>query len=370
MIQPAYANAVKDLTEQNFAAVWLDDTGKVFDSINITRLESQGDGKYVLDAGTRPRINAVLLVDLDGVPEFTVGENLPTGLYMTPLAAERLAISLESSLTYYALALRVSADESWGVFSDVFESAAQGAVALALEDINKIAIDIRDTLFPQIGVQGLTLEDLMSLTIVQTMTEGRLERYFTEQSAVIANIQAILNDGYWEISAGESNEGKGIFADSTSYDGNETTITEYNWDKAGSEDITLSEVFTYLSNSTTFGTEDIRSQVLTDQGWKGLFEYLKVQLTTDRNALLIDAALNASDERGVALEARCIRFQERKCTTSCQAGKTIILPVIYLMTPHSPRALPGFTSLGALKVKHTSCVTIPMTKIPAVHIQS
>ena len=312
LIQPAYANAVKDLTEQNFAAVWLDGQGKVFDSINITRLESQGDGRYVLDAGTRPRINAVLLVDLDGVPEFTIGENLPTGLYMTPLAAERLAISLESSLTYYALAQRVATDASWGVFTDVFESGAQGAVALALEDINKIAIDIRDTLFPKIGVQGLTLEDLMSLTIVQTMTEGRLERYFTEQSAVIANILAILNDGYWEISATESNEGKGIFADSTSYDGNETIITEYSWDKAGSEDITLSEVFTYLSNSTTFGSEDIRSQVLTNQGWVGLFEYLKVQFSTDRNALLTDAALNTSDERGVTLEARVYPLSGKK----------------------------------------------------------
>ncbi|MCQ1057262.1 hydrogenase expression protein HypA [Photobacterium sp. ZSDE20] len=311
-IQPAYANAVKDLTEQNFAAVWLDDKGKVFESIEITRLEAKGDGIYELDAGTRARINAVLLVDLDGVPEFTLGENLPDGLFMTPLAAERLAVSLELSLTYYALAQRVAADENWGVFNDVFESGAQGAVALALEDINKIAIDIRDTLFPKIGVQGLSLKDLMSLTIVQTMTEGRLERFFTEQSAAIANILAILNDGYWEISTTEGNDGKGIFADNTSYDGNETTVTEYNWDKRGSDDITLTEMFTYLSNSTSFGTEDVKSQVLTDQGWMGLFEYLKVQFATDRNALLTDAALNLSDERGVTLEAKVYSLSGKK----------------------------------------------------------
>lgn len=312
LIQPAYANAIKELTEQNFAAVWLDDKGKVFDSIEITRLEAKGDGIYELDAGTRARINAVLLVDLDGVPEFTLGESLPTGLFMTPLAAERLAISLESSLTYFALAQRVAADENWGVFNDVFESGAQGAVALALEDINKISIDIRDTLFPKIGVQGLTLKDLMSLTIVQTMTEGRLERFFTEQSATLANILAILNDGYWEISASEGNDGKGIFTDRTSYDGSETTITEFSWDKSGSADITLSEAFTYLSNSTSFGTEDIRSQVLTNQGWIGLFEYLKVQFSTDRNALLTDAALSTAVEKGITLEAKVYGLSGKK----------------------------------------------------------
>ncbi|KHT62709.1 hypothetical protein RJ45_15800 [Photobacterium gaetbulicola] len=312
LISPAHANAVKHLTEQNFAAVWLDDKGKIFESIDITRLEAKGDGNYILDAGTRARINAVLLVDLDGVPEYTLGESLPTGLLMTPLAAERLAISLESSLTYFALAQRVVADESWGVFTDVFESGAQGAVALALEDINKIAIDIRDTLFPKIGIQGLTLNDLMSLTIVQTMTEGRLERFFTEQSAVAANVLAILNDGYWEISASEGNQGKAIFADTTSYDGNETTISEFSWDKSGSEDITLTEVFTYFSNSTSFGSDDIRSQVLTNQGWLGLFDYLKVEFATDKTALLTDAALNINDESGVTLEAKVYSLSGKK----------------------------------------------------------
>ncbi|MGR5061510.1 hydrogenase expression protein HypA [Photobacterium sp. DNB22_13_2] len=312
LIQPAYANAVQNLTEQNFAAIWLDDKGKIFDSIEITRFEDKGDGIYELDAGTSFRINAVLLIDLDGVPEFTVGETIPEGLFLTPLAVERLAVSLESTLTFFAFAKRVAADESWGIFTEVFQDAPQGKVSLALEDINKLSIDIRDTLLPKIGVQGLSLKDLMSLTIVKTMTDGRIERFITEQSAALANIMAILDDGYWTINTFEGNTGKGILTNNTSYDGSETQINEFRWKKDGGEDIALDIIFSYLSNSTSFGSEDIRSQVLTNQGWVGLFSYLKVQFATDRNALMTDAALNIDDKLGVTLEAQVYSLADKK----------------------------------------------------------
>ncbi|GAL05226.1 hyothetical protein [Photobacterium aphoticum] len=197
----AYADAVQDLTEQNFAAVWLDDTGRVFESIDITRWLSLGDGRYELDAGTQFRINAVLLIDPAGVPVYTLGEPLPEGLYMIPLATERLAITLESSLAYYGFTQRVVEDGGWGVFREIFEDAPQGRVLFALQDINNMAVDLRDTLFPKISVQGLTLKELMTLSIVQSMTAGRVERFFTEQAAAIADIQAILSDGYWQVAA-------------------------------------------------------------------------------------------------------------------------------------------------------------------------
>lgn len=312
LIQPAYANAVQGLTEQNFAAVWLDEKGKIFESIDITRFEDKGDGIYELDAGTVPRINAVLMVDLDGVPEYTIGETLPEGLFLIPLAVERLAISLESTLTFFAFAKRIAADESWGIYTEIFQDAPRGKVSLALEDINNLAIDIRDTLLPKIGVQGLSLKDLMGLTIVQTMTDGRIERFFTEQSATAANVLAILNDGYWTISTFESNNGKGVLTDSTSYDGSETQVNEYSWAKSGDQDITLDLMFSYLSNSTSFGSEDIKSQVLTDQGWMGLFNYLKVQFATDRDALMTDAALNIDDKLGVTLTAQVYSLENKK----------------------------------------------------------
>ncbi|MGF1723883.1 hydrogenase expression protein HypA [Photobacterium nomapromontoriensis] len=303
LISKAYADAQKNLSEHNFAAVWLDDKGKIFQSIDITRWESLGDGNYVIDAGTKTRINAVLLVDTSGVPEFTLGEPLPEGLYMTPLANERLAITLESSLTYYALAQRIVKNENWGVFTEVFEKAPRGRVLFAWQDINNMAIDIRDTLFPKLGLEGLTLKDLMTLSIVQSMTNGRVERYFTEESAAIADIQAILNDGYWQVGSYEGNNGNGILADSTQFDGSQTQVTEYRWEKSDDADINLNEFFTYLSNSTAFGTDDITVQILTNDGWTGLFSYLKVLLATPKTALLTDAALIKEDEAGITLNA-------------------------------------------------------------------
>ncbi|MGF1685702.1 hydrogenase expression protein HypA [Photobacterium japonica] len=308
----AYADAVQDLTEQNFAAVWLDDTGKVFESIDITRWVSQGDGRYELDAGTQYRINAVLLMNPAGVPVFTLGEALPEGLYMIPLATERLAITLESSLAYYAFTQRVVQDGGWGVFSEIFNDAPQGKVLFALQDINSMATDISDTLFPKISVQGLTLKELMTLSIVQSMTTGRVERFFTEQAAAIADIQAILGDGYWQVGSFTNNSGSGILVDSTQYDGTETTVNEFRWEKSGNADISLNDFFTYFSESTAFGTEDITHQVLTSNGWKGLFSYLRVVFATQTTALLTDAALSIDDKAGITLDANVYSLNGKK----------------------------------------------------------
>lgn len=303
LLPQAYANAVKDLTEQNFAAVWLDDKGKVLESIELTDWQTNGEGIYTFTGDTKPRVNAVLLIDPAGIPEFTLGEALPEGLYMTPLASERLTVTLETSMTYYALTKRIVKDGNWGVFTEVFTDAPQGKVLFALQDINNMALDIRDTLFPQIGLEGMTLKDLMQLSIVKSMTDGRIERFYTEQDAALADIKAILNDGYWQVAAGSSNNGTVLMSDHTSYNGSQTEVAEFRWKKSGNEDINLSEFFTYLSGSTAFGTEDVTHQVLTSQGWTGLFSYLKVILATQRTAMLTDAGLTKDDKSGISLEA-------------------------------------------------------------------
>ncbi|WP_053062497.1 hypothetical protein [Photobacterium aquae] len=303
LLRPAYADAVRTLTEQNFTAVWLDDKGLIADTIEISQWSTTGDGIYTLEAGTRPRINAVLLLDVKGIPEITLGETLPEGLYITPLATERLSITLESSLAYFALAKRVAQIGNWGVFEDVFIEAPQGKVLFAYQDINTIATDIRDTLFPKLGLQGLTLKDLMQLSLVNTMIDGRIERFFTEQAATEADIQAILNDGYWQISTENSNAAVGIHADQTLYDGAETTVNEFRWNKDGNQAISLAEFFTYFSNSTSFSTDDIQLQVLTNEGWTGMFNYLKVVAITRQSAVLTDAALDKEDEAGIRLSA-------------------------------------------------------------------
>ncbi|MGF1700804.1 hydrogenase expression protein HypA [Photobacterium makurazakiensis] len=308
----AHADALTTLSETNFAAVWLDDKGKIFERIDLTNWESKQDGTYTFTAGTRIRINAVLLIDPQGQPDFTLGEALPQGLYMVPLANERLALTLESSLTYYALAERVISDESWGVFTEAFTSGSSSKTLLSYLDLQVVSEDIRDTLFPKIGMESLTLKDLMSLSIVQSMTKGRIERFFTEQAALEADIQAILTDGFWKVAAFNDNNGSGLMTDVTKYDGDETSIREFRWNKSGNDDINLTEFFTYLSGSTSFGTEDIQGQILTSDGWIGLFNYLKVISATQTSALLTDAALTKDDDSGVILNASVYPLQDKK----------------------------------------------------------
>lgn len=319
LINKAFAEAQADLNEQNFAAVWLDDKGKIFEQIDITSWNSLGNGTYELEAGTNIRINAVLLVDLSPTPDttITIGDALPSHLYITPLTEERISVNLKSTLAYYALTQRVLLDESWGVFEEVFFNASRSKIFRFQQDLNAIADDLEATILPKVGLQGIRLRDLLSLSIVQTMTKGRMERFVTEQTAAKANIQDILNDGYWKISTFSSNDGSGILTDQMSYDGQdaqlgETSIAEYRWDKNSGEDISLTEVFTYLSGSTDFESDDITHQVLTSEGWVGLFSYLKVEVATSATMLLTDAALSKDDEAGITMDAKVYPLANKK----------------------------------------------------------
>lgn len=319
LINKAFAEAQADLNEQNFAAVWLDDKGKIFEQIDITSWNSLGNGTYELEVGTNIRINAVLLVDLSPTPDttITIGDALPSHLYITPLTEERIGVDLKSTLAYYALTQRILLDESWGVFEEVFFNASRSKIFRFQQDLNAIADDLEATILPKVGLQGIRLRDLLSLSIVQTMTKGRMERFVTEQAAAKANIQLILNNGYWEISTFSSNDGSGILTEQTSYSGQgtelgETSVEEYRWDKNGGEDISLTEVFTYLSDSTDFGSDDITHQVLTSEGWVGLFSYLKVEVATSATMLLTDAALNKDDEAGITMDAKVYPLASKK----------------------------------------------------------
>ncbi|MCW8327238.1 hydrogenase expression protein HypA [Photobacterium sp. SDRW27] len=312
LISKAYAEAQTTLNEQNFAAVWLDGKGNVLEQIEITSWENMDNGTYVIEAGTRIRLNAVLLIDLFTTPVFTVGEALPSNLYMVPLAEDRMTVNLKSSLAFYALAQRVVQDESWGIFEETILEPSRNKVFQAQQDLNTIADDLEATLLPQVGLQNLRLRDLLSLSLVKGMLEGRMERFVAEQNAVKANIEEILTDGYWTVSTFSSNDGSGILSDKMTYDGQETSYTEYRWDKNGDEDISLNEFFNYLSGSTTFGSEDIKHQILTADGWTGLFDYLKVEVSTAASMLLTDAALEKEDEAGIMLEANVYPLANKK----------------------------------------------------------
>ncbi|WP_139310493.1 hydrogenase expression protein HypA [Photobacterium proteolyticum] len=319
VISSAYAEAQANLNEGSFAAVWLDSKGKILERIDIASWQNLGNGTYVIEAGTRLRVNAVLLIDQSPTPDITVtiGDAIPSHLYMAPLVEERIAVSLKSSLAYYALTQRIQIDESWGIFEEIFSNPSRSKLFLFQQDLNAIADDFEATLLPKVGLENMRLSNLISLSIVQSMTAGRMERFVTEQAAAEANVQAILNDGYWKVGSFSSNSGSGILAEQMVYDGQEaeigeTTITEYRWDKNGAEDISLSEVFTYLSGSTSFGSDDITHQVLTSDGWVGLFDYLKVEVATAKTLLLTDAALSKEDETGITMNASVYPLSGKK----------------------------------------------------------
>ncbi|MDX1301880.1 hydrogenase expression protein HypA [Photobacterium sp.] len=312
LINHAYADTQANLTENNFAIVLLDLVGNIYRQADITNWEKQSNGLYLIDAGVAKRFNAVLLIDLYNTPDFTVGEPLPDNLLMAPLTASDVVVTLNSTMAYSALAKRVGQDQSWSIFYEVVSDPSRRKLAAAQDFVDDVGEELEITLMPQVGTLGMKIRDLMGLSIVKRVTAGIIERKYSEQTASKASIETVLNGGYWRLNSFASNDGSGINADNMQYRDPVTTMTEYGWEKDGDNDITLMEQFTYSSENTPFEPTDIKHQVLTAQGWVGLYGYAKVLLATSSTALLTDAALTQNDNAGTFLEVSSYSLAGKK----------------------------------------------------------
>ncbi|PSW07242.1 hydrogenase expression protein HypA [Photobacterium lipolyticum] len=312
LINHAYADAQVNLTDNNFAIVLLDQVGNIYRQANITSWEKQSNGLYIIDANVAKRFNAVLLVDLYNTPDFTVGEPLPDNLLMAPLTASDVVVTLNSTMAYSALAKRVVQDQEWSIFYEVVSDPSRRKLAAAQDFVDDVGEELDVTLMPQIGTLGMRIRDLMTLSIVKRVTAGIIERKYSEQTGNKDSVEAVLNGGYWRLNSFASNDGSGINADNMQYINPITTTTEYDWGKDGVNDIALTEQFTYISENTTFTSNDIKNQVLTARGWVGLYNYSKVLLATSSTAMLTDAALTESDNAGTFLEVSSYSLAGKK----------------------------------------------------------
>ncbi|MGF1757023.1 hydrogenase expression protein HypA [Photobacterium sagamiensis] len=312
-------DAPVNLAENNFAIVLLDEVGNIYRQADITSWEKQLNGLYVIDAGVANRFNAVLLVDLFNMPDFTVGEPLPDNLLMAPLAESDVVVTLNSTMAYSALAKRVGQDQEWSIFYEVVSDPSNRKLEAAQEFVDDVGEELDVTLIPQVGIRGMSIRDLMALSIVKRVTAGIIERKYTEQTEQTGNEESIvevLNKGYWRLNSFASNDGSGINADEMQYIEPITTTTETGWEKEGVNDIELAESFKYeISNESVPvppALDDIKNQVLTAQGWVGLYGYSKVLSTTSSTAELTDAALMANDNAGIDLDVSSYSLAGKK----------------------------------------------------------
>jgi hypothetical protein len=311
IINSAYADALTSLSENNFVIVLLDAEGKIYRQADITHWEEDPVGTYIIDADTLTRFNAVVLVSRFNTPDFTLGEALPDNVFVAPLLSTDVAVTLNSTLAYFSVAQKVVNDEDWGIFSEVVSKPGFIELRTATEMFDEIGTELNNILVSQIGLRGITIEQMMSLTLVKAMTSGLIERKYTEQTSAISDVEAILKEGFWQLKSQASNDGNNINADHTSYDGQESITAQYKWDRNDDADIALNEYFTYFSGTTAFSDNDITEQILTTEGWVGLYDYLQVLFITPRTAILTNAALNNNDDKGLTLEVNAYPLTDK-----------------------------------------------------------
>ncbi|KDM92323.1 hypothetical protein [Photobacterium galatheae] len=308
LISKAYA-ATPTLLQDNFAVLFLNSQGKVMAQADITNFQ-QEDGNYLITVRSPLLLQGVLVLDLDGAPQFAIGDRLPEDLFMTPLTDTEIALSLKTTLAYQALVNRVVKDGNWGIFSETVSNPGNLDVRNAGDFINELADELSVTLIPKLGLNGVNLSTLMSLRVVTDILEGVMTRKYTELTAQKDTIQTIFNAGFWRLRSQSSLEGSKLEADMMDFNSpdtatNETRQIDWQWQKNGESDVSLTEAFTYLSEQplVQFDQKEdaIQGQILTASGWKDLYEYFKVLISSSSTVIVTDAGLEEGDDRNIMI---------------------------------------------------------------------
>ncbi|UTM58435.1 hypothetical protein L4174_006240 [Photobacterium sp. CCB-ST2H9] len=308
LISKAYA-ATPTLLQDNFAVLILNSQGKVMGQTEITDFQ-QDDSNYTITVQSPLLLQGVLVLDLDGPPQFAIGDRLPTDLFLTPLTDTEIALSLKTTLAYQALVKRVVKDGNWGIFSQTVSNPGNLDVRNAGDFINELADELSVTLIPKLGLNGVNLSTLMSLTVVNDILEGVMTRKYTEMTAQKDTIQTIFNAGFWRLHSQSSLNGSKLEADMMDFNSpdtatNETRQVDWQWQKNSDSDVSLTEAFTYFSEQplVQFDQKEdaIQGQILTGSGWKDLYEYFKVLISSSNTAIVTDAGLEESDDRNVTI---------------------------------------------------------------------
>ncbi|OAN18192.1 hypothetical protein A3K86_04655 [Photobacterium jeanii] len=312
IIPKAHADILSSLQEKNFKVVLIDGQGKVYRTATISNWQKTSNGGYQFDADTLLRFNAVLLVDLFDEPEAILGEPLPKSYYIAPLNSQDVVVSLNGTLALQAINKRIVDTGDWGVFTDIVLDPNARKLRLATTYMTQINSEIESALRPQLGTLGMTLQNILVLSKVRDITDGIIDRTYSEQLGAEADIELILNEGFWRINSFESIAESGINANQFAFDGAESRQTDTGWRKDAETDINFSTYFTYFSESTRFSSDDITKQVFTGSGWQGLFDYDKVVTATRRSALMTNSALQGNEELGRNVSARVYPLANKK----------------------------------------------------------
>ena len=284
---PAYALDGGDLKIENFAVTVVDTAGNVVEVVELTEenISKNPDGTWEISVPGDPRLDCLIVVDIDSPISISVGDTLPADALFTPTTTADLAVDIASTAAYQNF-LETLDDES--------SFAAQGFEAgdtAALSAVETLIADVQES-YQELIDEGLSpdsfssVEDLLAQidTAVEAMVQVAIDDVQNQvPDATLADLFTSGGSGlFWYDFEQEGSDfifEKGQLAapnTDTFYELDTTTFDSDGWGPAQSYS----------------GTPD-DDLILSADGWQQSADYVSSTANDDGSVALTDMAIDS-----------------------------------------------------------------------------
>ncbi|UXI03735.1 hypothetical protein [Photobacterium sp. TY1-4] len=304
----AYADAVEDLTRDNFAVAVIDANGNVVETVTLTsdNWQKESNGTYTITLPGGERLDCVILVSLeDGTPAVQLGEQLPTNVLLAPTTSNQFQVDLNSSVAYQAILNEITAADGWGDYAAAVGNNPTGiknADELFDELIANVADNV-DSLVESLGALNFDVATVLASPEIKTLATNVVERIKSERNAVTTNTAVALEQGIWWLWSEEewqdqNNKVTELEAGKISFSNGVTTEHIYLWDSTSEDKITLTtadQVSTQSLDDIVTDNQEIDSWVLTanpEQAWQAAYDMIVFRAADQEKAVMADIGLH------------------------------------------------------------------------------
>ncbi|CAH0991974.1 hypothetical protein SIN8267_02089 [Sinobacterium norvegicum] len=218
-IAPAYAVDGSDLDAGNFAVTVVDTAGNVVEIVELTEdnISQNPDGTWEISVPGNPRLDCIIVADINGPLELTVGSPLPDDTIFAPTTSENIKVDIASTSAYSNFIESLddaSTFEALGFdVNDAADVAAVENMVTKIQDVYQSLLD--DGLDPEdydsidelLEAVDEEVEEIIAVEVVkaQNATEGNLAELVADGAGGIHWFWSEEYDGEAELERGVLN---------------------------------------------------------------------------------------------------------------------------------------------------------------------
>ncbi|RKZ58502.1 MAG: hypothetical protein DRQ44_14630, partial [Gammaproteobacteria bacterium] len=267
----AYALDGNDLTAANFAVTIVDINGNVVEVVEVAAsdISQNPDGSWEISVPGDPRLDCVIVADLDSPVSVTVGSPLPADVVYAPTTAPTIDIDIQSTAAYQGFLNNLPATvTSFAELTDI-----------SVAEVEAIINSAQTVELPPIQL-GQTLDQYVQ-TAIAVVEEVIVAEVNAAVSSTTGNLADATTNGIYWFESEISNDGTYDYIDYIEYGVLQEGVNEAMYQHNGTEFVpspvegdtyltsngweTISDVFTVSANPDGSATFSSASNLLTIQ---------------------------------------------------------------------------------------------------------